>query len=246
MISHGIFVLIMKETTQTGLIGWKINRVVMSARTNQITLKLEQEHACSSCSSVPTNQQLEKSSAGVRIEPKGVNLSRSIDIDQQSEKHKSMSRVSASVERELVHEQPTDDDASALAYLVRRRCPNTYLFFYGHALEDRVVRMTFIAKPTYSSRRKYLNDLLDADLVSLSRGDRKRWHNMWAAAEAAAQAARLLLRLSLLTMRAMKTKPDGAAGSVCSLELQSLIYFLLILDLVNLGHCACHAECLVF
>jgi hypothetical protein len=47
-------------------------------------------------------------------------------------------------------------------------------------------------------------------------------------------------------MRAMKTKPDGAAGSVCSLELQSLIYFLLILDLVNLGHCACHAECLVF
>lgn len=82
--------------------------------------------------------------------------------------------------------------------------------------------------------------------MSLSRGDRKRWHNMWAAAEAAAQAARLLLRLSLLTMRAMKTKPDGAAGSVCSLELQSLIYFLLILDLVNLGHCACHAECLVF
>jgi hypothetical protein len=68
--------------------------------------------------------------------------------------------VSASVEGELVHEQPTDDDASALAYLVRRRCPNTYLFFYGHALEDRVVRMTFIAKPTYSSRRKYLNDLL--------------------------------------------------------------------------------------
>ncbi|ONM18904.1 hypothetical protein ZEAMMB73_Zm00001d004436 [Zea mays] len=213
-------------------------------------MQLEQEHACSSCSSIPTNQQLEKSSAGVRIEPKGVNSSRSIDIDQQSEKHKSMSRVSASVERELVHEQPTDDDASALAYLVRRRCPNTYLFFYGHALEDRVVRMTFIAKPTYSSRRKYLNDLLDADLVSLSRGDRKRWHNMRAAAEAAAeaaaQAARLLLRLSLLTMQAMKTKPDGAAGSVCSLELQSLIYFLLILDLVNLGHCAYHAECLVF
>lgn len=86
--------------------------------------------------------------------------------------------------------------------------------------------------------------------MSLSRGDRKRWHNMRAAAEAAAeaaaQAARLLLRLSLLTMRAMKTKPDGAAGSICSLELQSLIYFLLILDPVNLGHCACHAECLVF
>lgn len=41
MISHGIFVLIMKEITQTGLIGWKINWVVMSARTNQITLKTE-------------------------------------------------------------------------------------------------------------------------------------------------------------------------------------------------------------
>jgi len=33
--------------------------------------------------------------------------------------------------------------------------------------------------------------------------------------------------------------------SSCSLESQSLVYFLLILDLMNLRHCASHAGCLV-
>ena len=54
-----------------------------------------------------------------------------------------------------------------------------------------------------------------------------------------------MLLLLLLTMRALETQPDGAAGSVCSLESQSLVYFLLILDLMNLRHCASHAGCLV-
>lgn len=114
-----------------------------------------------------------------QIQPKGVNSSWSTDTDQQSENHRSMSRGSASaaVMREQKYEQPTDY-ISALTNLDEHRCSASYFFFYSLALRDPVALSGFIAKKTYSSRRKYLNHLLDHHFMTLEPDKMNRWHEL--------------------------------------------------------------------